>query len=224
MQRLMQMNVVPDLLPAIDLTVDMELFFGRHRVQPGMIVPSALTEQPPKLIIQPFDQGMHLYTIAVVDPDVPNVENDGFDSRCHFLAINVPLSPTDTKISLGQIAASEALSVQPWMSPYAQKGSPYHRLCMFALRQQQGMTIDVGNAKARLAVEREQNRPFKFKGLLDRYRLNPVGGYIFRTTWDEHMDSLMASMGVEGSGVELKRKRILPLPYEKKPSDGEKYR
>ena len=106
----------------------------------------------PRITIQPYDAGARLVTIVVVDPDVPNVTTDSFDSRCHFCAVNVRISPTDTLVNLGKIPAlGEAAErtgtttqadshdngqlVLPWMAPFAQKGSPYHRLALFVLEQ-----------------------------------------------------------------------------------------
>lgn len=244
-QRLTQMNVIPDLLPTMDVTADVWLSFGRFSIQPGAFVPSSLSEHAPKLGIQCFDGGAHLYTIIAVDPDVPNVDTDSFDPRCHYLAVNIPLSSTSVTVSLGKMpnqtvvagvdASSSEHLVEPWTPPYAQKGSPYHRICLFALRQPQGLVINIEQAKTKLAQEKEQiaNERMKesdgqvhkrsfVKSLVRRHRLNLGGAFLFRTQWDERMDALMTRMGVDGAGMELKRKRILPLPYKKKPGDGEK--
>lgn len=129
-----QMNVVPDILPAIDPSVSTSLAFGRKNVQHGDFVPSATSEHPPTLTIQPYSPGAKLVTIAVVNPDVPNVAKDGFDYRCHFLASNIPISPTTTFVDLGALDP-ESQIIQPWLPPYAQKGLPYQRLGIFVLEQ-----------------------------------------------------------------------------------------
>lgn len=245
MQRLTQMNVIPDLLPTLDLIADVGLSFGRFPIKPGAFVPSPVSERPPKLTVQCFDSGSHLYTIVVVDPDVPNVDTDRFDARCHYLAVNIPLSPTNVQVSFGKMpgqsmvsgidAASSEHLVEAWTPPFAQKGSPYHRICICAMRQPEGLVIDVSQAKSQLAEQRdiiaqakakgsegrEQNRAF-IKDLMRRHQLRPVGAFLFRTQWDDSMDSLMTQLDIEGVGTELKRKRILPLPHKKKPGDGEK--
>lgn len=238
------------------------------------MVPSTFSLRAPKLTIQPFDRGTRLVTIAVVDPDVPNTETDAFDTRLHFLACNVPISPVDIVVRLGDFVRKQGdveagpkadCTVQEWSPPYAQKGSPYHRLCLIVLEQPKGQepqsmphhqrsstdapledpskaavdpplevtgasrSQDIGRA---IDVSWQRSRMEQGKGLgtdggiikqlMSLYRLKPVGAFIFRTQWDEGMDGVLGKLGVEGAGVELKRKRVEPLPYKKK--DGERYR
>src|SRR5436189_2613372 len=105
MQRITQMKVIPDVLAHIDPTVDVKLSFGRRTIQPGEFVNSRMSAVPARLSIQSFERGIKLVAIAVVDPDVPNPERDGFEYRCHFLAINVPISPTSTSVYLEKLSA-----------------------------------------------------------------------------------------------------------------------
>ena len=241
-QRLQQMHVVPDLLPNLDITADISVQFGRHAaVQPGAFVPSYRSAQPPKLFIQPFDQGTRLVSIAIVDPDVPNVETDDFDSRCHFLGVNIPISPNDTKLSLSKLSTpasaegvrlesqekqpsehAQSTTLVPWQPPYAQKGSPYHRLCVFVLQHSGNKPVNPSWAKKKLS---ESNDRFSLKSFSDRHSLYPVTAFLFRTQWDEGTDALMDKLGITGSQrMELKRKRVEPLPYKWAPKDGKRYR
>lgn len=233
-QRITQMNVVPDVLPSINLITDMSLHFhGRkgqskllsprddevgHRiiVQPGEFVASKVSEQAPRLDIQVFDKGERLVTVAIVDPDVPNPEKDGFDYRCHFLAANIPVSPTSPTVRLYQLE-EESQVILPWTAPYAIKGSPYHRICVLIMQQPDGKRIDTTQAKRKVSRE-----GFILRSFADRYQLYAVGAHMFRTQWDEWMDEVMARAGYEGAGTELRRKRVEKLPYKKK--DGERYR
>lgn len=152
-QRIRQMHVVPDILPTLDLTADVSLYFQgtkpngsnmvlprpnrsssqRVSVQPGEFVASAVSELPPRIEVQVFDKGPRLITVAVVDPDVPNVETDGFEYRCHFLAVNIPISPTVTSVRVESLKSNQI--ILPWSPPYAQKGSPYHRLAVLVFEQ-----------------------------------------------------------------------------------------
>ena len=134
MQRIEQMKVVPDVLPAIDPTVSTVLTFGKSKIPHGDFVLASTSEKPPKLEIQSYEKGRKLVSIAVVTPDVPNVEKDGFDYRCHFLAVNVTLSPTKPHVDLGKLSR-ETQVIQPWLPPYSQKGAPYQRLAVVILEQ-----------------------------------------------------------------------------------------
>ena len=85
MQRLEQMNVVPDIVQSINPVADVELRFSGAAIQPGRILSSGLTEKRPTIKVIPFTPGEKLVTIAVVNPDVPDVENDAFTYQLHWL-------------------------------------------------------------------------------------------------------------------------------------------
>jgi len=228
------MSVIPDVLPSIDLTASVELSYHgtklnssnriiprtarsgqRVAVQPGEYVASIVAEQPPKLDVQVFNKGERLVTIAIVDADVPNLEKDGFDYRCQFLASNVKISPTATTIRLAQL--NQASVLLPWEVPTAIKGGPYHRIAIIVLEQPDG-AVDVQKA-----MEKVQREGFVLRSFADRHALKAVGASLFRVEHDEWMDDVMRRNGfADMVGVELKRKRVEPLPYKKK--DGSRYR
>jgi large subunit ribosomal protein L35 len=67
MQRLEQMNVVPDVLPYLDPVVDVQLRFGGKDVQPGAFVGSLQSEHAPTFKVVKFTEGPMLCTAAIVD-------------------------------------------------------------------------------------------------------------------------------------------------------------
>lgn len=216
MQRITQMKVVPDVLAHVDPVVDVKLWFGRRSVQPGEFVNTRISTVAPKLAIQPFDKGKKLVTIAVVDSDVPNLETDGFDYRCHFLAVNVPISPTSIMVSLDKLSP-ESQVIFPWLAPYSLKGAPYHRLSIFVMEQKDGAALDRNTV-----AEKVKREDFRLRSLETRHQLRPVGVHLFRNEWDESTPGVMEELGIEGADIELKRKRVEPLPY--KPKNPERYR
>ncbi|OAA66859.1 mitochondrial large ribosomal subunit [Niveomyces insectorum RCEF 264] len=132
-QRITQFHLAPDLFPAPRLLpprADVELYFRSYHVPPGAVVDSLISEVCPRLRVQVFDRGHRLVTVAVVDADVPDLANDTFARRCHFLAANVPLAPTAPSLPLGRLDAASQV-VLPWLPAFAQKGSPPHRLAVF---------------------------------------------------------------------------------------------
>ena len=220
MQRISQMYIVPDLVPHLDPVVDINLGFGRRNVQPGEFVDSRISEVPARLNAQVFDKGERLVTVVVVDPDVPDEKKDSFGSRCHFLAVNVPVSPTMTSISLARLDESSQV-VHPWLPPFAQKGAPYHRLAVFIIEQTPGKN----NQDARLdpvSMKEYKRDGFTIRRLLTKESLKPIGVHLFRTQWDEGTDGVMLRAGIEGANVEYTRKKSERLPYKKK--DSARYR
>lgn len=208
-QRITQMKVIPDVLPHCEPSVDVRLYFDGDAIAPGEFVDSKVSLTTPKLTIQSFDAGEKYVTIAVIDPDVPNVEKNGFDYRCHYLAVNVPISPTNTKVDLAALS-NESQVVLPWLPPTAQKGSPYHRLSLFVLEQEK--PLDFAAVKGKGYVRDD----LRLRTLQSRYHLKPIGAHLFRTRWDENMDEVMKQLGVEGWDMELRRKRVEPLPYKRR--------
>ncbi|KAK3069620.1 mitochondrial 54S ribosomal protein YmL35 [Teratosphaeriaceae sp. CCFEE 6253] len=244
MQRLTQMNVVPDVLPALDPIVSTELAFPTsisttgnaryRRIAHGGFVDSAVSEAAPTFWIQPYDKGTRLVTVAVINPDVPNVEKDGFDHRCHFLAANIPVSATQTRIPLGQLDEGTQVLL-PWLPAFAQKGAPYQRMSILILEQPTPTTslLDPASTSAPdaqpldLAALRSEPRytardGFNLRSFVDFLGLSPIGADLFRTKWDEGTQGVMQRAGVGGWDVEFLRKRVEPLPYQRKGS--ERYR
>ncbi|KAL4891275.1 phosphatidylethanolamine-binding protein [Aspergillus ambiguus] len=210
-QRITQMKVIPDVLPHCDPIVDTKMYFGRNMVQPGEFVNSQASTSAPKLDIQLFDRGERLVTIAVVDPDVPNVEKDGFDYKMHYLAVNIPISATSTKVDLSKLS-TDAQVVLPWVPPVAQKGSPYHRLSLFVMEQKDSKPLDFTAVKAK---ETDRDNTL-LRTLQARYHLKPIGAHLFRTHWDETMEAVMKQLGYPEADLELRRKRVEPLPYKRR--------
>lgn len=225
MQRIEQMSVVPDVLATVDPVVSTEMFFGSRKINHGEILNSGLTEQPPRIKIQPYDQGARLVTIAIMNPDVPNVAKDSFDNRCHFLATNILISPTTTNVDLARLDA-ETQVLQPWLPPHAQKGLGYQRLAVCIFEQparddsassgdntSRSQPLDV--AAIREAGKDTDRKFLTARALLSRHRLQPVGVDLFRTQYDENTAAVMERAGVVGGDIEFKRKRIDPLPYKR---------
>lgn len=205
-QRIKQFNIVPDVLPRLEPTADVQLYFRQLKVPPGQIVDSAVSENPPRLRVQVFDKGERLVTVVVIDSDVPDVANDGFTKRCHFLAANIPLSPVDPSLPLSRIRADDQLAV-PWLPAFSQKGAPYHRLGIYLLQQKDGVRLDVAKMR-RLYAKRDG---ISLKSLRDKFGLEPFGFTMFRSVWDENTAGIMARQDAPGADVEFRRTRVYSL-------------
>ncbi|KAG6227575.1 hypothetical protein E4U26_001616 [Claviceps purpurea] len=211
-QRITQFNIVPDLLPKFEPTADVQLFFRKSKIEPGAILDCLTTEKAPRLRVQVFDKGQRLVTVVVLDPDVPQPETNTFTKRCHYLAANIPLSPTDPSLALMNIVADNQLAV-PWLPAFAQKGSPYHRMSIFVLEQKPGEELDVSKLKE-LYSSRDN---FSLKSMRDKFGLKPFGFNMFRSVWDENMAAVMERHNLAGADVELRPTRVRSLKARVKP-------
>jgi len=210
-QRIEQFSIVPDVLPKLEPNMAIQLFFRQYLAQPGDIIPSIMSTVPPRLRVQVFDKGERLVTVVVMDSDVPNPETDGFDRRCHFLAANIPLSPTITNISL-EAAQQDGAAAVPWLPPTAQKGAPYHRLSVVVLEQKPGQTLD---AKRLRDLYADRNG-FSMRSFRDKFDLEPVGFTMFRSLWDDDTDRVMRKFAIPGADVEYKRVHVPSLKPPRK--------
>lgn len=218
-QRLTQMHIVPDFLPALDTVVDIDLAFGRKTIQPGDFVDSSVSENMPRLRVQSFERGEKLVSVVVVDGDVPVPEKDAFTYRCHFIASNIPISPTQTSIPFTMIGHKDSKATDPaekqialpWLAPWAHKGAPYHRLAVFVLEQKDGKKLDVSQ------IMKTERDGFRLRSFIDKQQLKPLGATLFRTQWDASTAGVMQRAGLgDQVEVEFKRKRVEPLPYKRR--------
>ena len=217
-QRISQFHLVPDLVPHLSPSADISVNFGRRKIPPGSIVDSRVSEQPARLRVQVFDKGPRLVSIAIVDPDVPDEASDSFKTRCHFLAVNIPLPPDAPSIPL-RFPKSSPKVVLDWLPPYSQKGSPYHRLAIFVLQQPDGHVLDLKEVKENKLGKRSR---WHLQGFMAWSKAKPIAATLFRTVWDEGADEVARRAGYEEVGRELIRKKDEKNYYKKK--DGARYR
>lgn len=205
-QRIKQFNIVPDVLPKLVPTADVQLYFRKLKIPPGEIVDSLVSENVPRLRVQVFDKGERLVTVVVVDADVPYPDKDAFAKRCHYLAANIPLDPTDTSLPLSRIKRDDQLAL-PWLPAFSQKGAPYHRMGIYLLEQAPGQKVDVAKLKE-LYSGRDH---FSLKSLRDKFALKPFGFNMFRTVWDANTASVMKRHALPGADVEFRPTRVHSL-------------
>lgn len=180
-QRLEQLHVLPDTMPTINPRAKVDLQFPTAVNQwttPGQWVRNAICAKQPILRVQEFEEipDNALYTILVVNPDVPDLENDTFKTVLHWGVSNVPLSNVDAAVDVAK--ADELVSYLP---PHPEKNAPPHRLCVWVYRQAQQpgeiRRIDVETAD----VARDR---FDIRAFSDKYGLDAVGAHVWRVKWD----------------------------------------
>jgi large subunit ribosomal protein L35 len=144
-------------------------------------------------------------------------EEDGFTTRCHFIASNIRISPSETSIPLQRIAEDDKKSTEdkkvalPWVAPWAHKGAPYHRLAVVVLEQNEAKKFDVSKLST---IKRDG---FNLRSFVASQKLRPLTATLFRTKWDDSMAGVLERAGLKDqANIEFKRKRVEPLPYKRR--------
>lgn len=141
MERIYQMKVVPDVLPEINPTIDLQViartlpaeFLKTKKVfkavEPGIYLRPKQTLQHPKLHTRVFHADERLYTMLLVDLDVPNPVTGSFTTFLHWLKPNISLS------ALSPSRIPDPNTHTRYIPPHPQRGSPYHRYVCLLLQQ-----------------------------------------------------------------------------------------
>ncbi|KAI7896838.1 phosphatidylethanolamine-binding protein [Mucor mucedo] len=181
MERLTQMNVIPDLLaPGMNPVVEVAVKLAEGPIEPGVFLKPEQSIERPQIDITNFHTESRLYTLMMVDPDAPDVENQTYQQYCHWLVSNVPLSATSPTVNGGD-------SVLDYVPPHPQKGTKYHRYTLMAFEQP-----NEGQEKVDIKVEGRGN--FDVKNLAKAHGLNVTGATFFRGEWDETVSKIYSEI------------------------------
>ncbi|CAG8480312.1 922_t:CDS:2 [Diversispora eburnea] len=173
MERINQMFVVPDVFPLVkNLTIDLQFKFESDIVEPGIFLKPINTIDPPTMIMTNYHVDTRLYTLFMVDPDMPDVTQKTFKTEWHWLVINIPLMATKNDMSGGE-------TLLPYVPPHPPKGTKYHRYTFGVYEQTQGK---IEKEDLDLSIEHPQ--------LVEQYQLKLCGTSFFREIWDETVSDI----------------------------------
>lgn len=214
-QRVEQFHIVPDVLPAFKPKMDVQLAWHGRQIEPGEKVHSLVSETPPNVRMQVFDNKKRLVTIVVMDSDVPEPETDSFGRRLHFMAGNIPIDCLTKNVSLNLLTEKHAAQqlVVPWLPPTSQEGAPYHRLSVWVLEQKDNQPLDLQKLREQYIDSRDG---FDLRAFHKDLSLWPYGFNMFRTEWDNAMAGVMERHGIPGADIIYRRKKVRSLKPPKK--------
>jgi len=211
MERLYQMGVVPDVLPEIKPTIDLHVvarttpreFLDSKKVQmqvePGTFLRPKQTLVPPKLRVNVFHTDERLYTMLLVDPDVPHPETASFTTFLHWMKPNIPLSATSSNHLTNLNTHTQ------YIPPHPQRGSPYHRyVCLLLPQPPLGASKYTLAAASRATgptsmhldipvVPEEERLGFNVREFVQRWGMNATtggGAHMWREVWDEDVSKI----------------------------------
>lgn len=198
MERIYQMNVVPDLLPSLHPTLDLRVNFLEppptdvyrrtrvkrryQKVEPGVFLLPEQTWRQPMLYTTVFHTDTRLYTLLMVDLDVPKPEEQSFTTYLHWLQPNIALSA----FSASPIPLSTTHT--RYIPPHPQRGTAYHRYVILLLPQESAterIHVPVPSDAERLG--------FDFRAFAGQFGLDGSrggGAHMWREVWDETVSKI----------------------------------
>jgi large subunit ribosomal protein L35 len=201
MERIHQMHVVPDVIgsfhPSLDLRVVTPGNCGtseKYRsdkplpVEPGVYLLPQQTREPPRLYPVVYHSEIRLYTLLMLDPDVPDEANQTYQTYVHWLKPNIPLSAISSSTKLKDLNTHTR-----YIPPHPQRGTPYHRYTTLLLPQRSRISVPV--------LSQKQRYGFDVRAFIEKYNLedSEEGGiHMFREMWNAEVSNIHREvLGIE---------------------------
>ncbi|KAF9086046.1 hypothetical protein BGX29_001641 [Mortierella sp. GBA35] len=207
-QRTTQMFVTPDLLPGFTPSVNVQLDFGAGSIpsetkvtdgyfETGSYLLPGKTISEPKVNVTSFHPEQRYYTVALVDPDMPDIENETYKQQLHWLIANVPLSATQT-----ELAKEKADVVLSYLPPHPPKGTKYHRYTLLLAEQP-----NEGQDKIQMDAS-QISRETTLRDLCSHFKLDVKGLTFFRQVWDKDVSKIYKDILQQNEPVYGKQPKI----------------
>ncbi|AAS54851.1 AGR361Wp [Eremothecium gossypii ATCC 10895] len=183
MQRLETLAVIPDTLPTLEPRADVQIKFpfstGVNKwVEPGEVVSTNVTSMEPAIKIQEFDHSLdaeqQLYTILIVNPDVPDLEANTYSTSLCFGLQNIKIAYNDNLVDPRRYGPENVLA--SYLPPVPEKNAGTQRFAVWVFRQP-------GPLPAGDALSREH---FDIRAFTALHGLDAVGAHVWRSAWDSN--------------------------------------
>lgn len=210
MQRLEQLHIIPDTLPTLVPEVEVKIKFSHNDekefadwVVPGSKMPAFAVSKPPTIEIQefePVENSSGLYSVLIVDPDVPNLETNGFKAALQYGLANVPLDYVNNTITPLSLLQNPGRVFKSYTPLFPEKNSPTHRACVWVFRQAQ----ELKNVKV-------NDEDFDIRSFVEEHNLHAVGAHVWRQDYDRSTNRIRAAYGLDKGRVFHPIRNAVPL-------------
>jgi len=178
-----RLRIFPDVYPSIDPTADLKIKFpdsylpdASRSTNIGNFVPSSKSTNPPDIQVQVFHPEPKLYTLVMVDPDVPDPQNRTFTTFCHWMRTNISLSAT-TNGDIDSRPEKEEDEVLKYVPPHPAQGSGSHRYTIMIFEQAGPIGSGQGEPYERCG--------FSLRRFSSQHGLKPAGVMAWISQWHE---------------------------------------
>ncbi|GEQ68016.1 hypothetical protein JCM33374_g1682 [Metschnikowia sp. JCM 33374] len=195
MQRLEQHHVIPDTLPTLEPRADVRVKFGHNTnsefgdwVVPGTKLPAFAAARPPTVSVQEFetvDNASGLYSVVLVNPDVPDLQTNSFKTSLNYGLYNVPLTFSDNTISPGKLLTNPEYVFQQYEPLVPEKNSPVQRACLWVFRQNKPLESLEFNSKN-----------FDIRAFAEDHELHAIGAHMWRQEFDRSVAKVREEYGL----------------------------
>ncbi|KAH3672334.1 hypothetical protein WICMUC_004305 [Wickerhamomyces mucosus] len=209
MQRLESLAVIPDTLATLEPKAEVSLKFSNHTgvnrwIEPGMLLSSNSTTYSPTIKIQEFDNvdiSNELYTVLIVNPDVPDIEKNSYKTQLQWGLSNVKLDFNDNVISPKKLLEDKSINeIIDYSPPVPEKNLPNQRFVTWVFRQ--------NNVQLN---EKISTRDFDIREFVEQKKLLPIGAHVWRSSWDLNVANVRDLYGLPNGTVFQKVRGKHPL-------------
>ena len=194
MQRLESLAIIPDTMPTLNPKAAVNIKFpfstGVNKwVEPGEILSSSSTSLPPVFKLQEYDTidfEKQLYTVLVVNSDVPDLENDTFTTSLVYGLTNIKISYNDNIIDSRKFNDSNIIA--DYIPPTPDRNTDTQRFSVWVFRQN-------NSEELLLPIDLDRN-DFNIREYAAENQLEPVGAHVWRSEWDSNVESVREKYGM----------------------------
>lgn len=196
MQRVEQLHVIPDTLPTLRPQAETLVRWrvpGLVPAEPGQFVKNAVCLRRPLISVRDFGMpagASALYTVAIVNPDIPDLEADSYRTELHFLATNARASLTSPELQFDSV-------LRAYTPPVPEKNAPAQRMCVWVFRQQ-------------APIEDATVADFDVRAFVAKHNLDPVSAFVWRSKFDETSEGVRERLGMPPGRVFYRARTARP--------------
>ncbi|KNZ47537.1 uncharacterized protein VP01_632g12 [Puccinia sorghi] len=159
----------------VDMSKPIYRFLEQQRWRKGGQL-GRLSTNPPGIQVQVFHPEPKLYTLVMVDPDVPDPQNRTFTTFCHWMRTNISLSAT-TNGEVDPRPEKDEDEVLKYIPPHPAQGSGSHRYTIMMFEQ----AGPIGSGQA----EPWERCGFSLRRFSSQHGLKPAGVMAWMSQWHE---------------------------------------
>lgn len=214
LQRLESLKVIPDTLPTLEapqcqLHVRFPFVNGVNRwIEPGMQLSTNATSFPPQFKIINMVPNMSIselsqkkYTLLIVNPDQPDVENDSFKTTLHYALTDVTFTDFNNNV-LSEFNTKKGKPtfkvLADYVPPVPEKNTGLQRFAVWLLEHKDNKELlsEGTEVESILDSSNRLENNFDIRVFAEKHNLHAVGANVWRSAFDSSMETVRQQYGL----------------------------